>query len=94
MSKLEDHIISTIKKIINKGNVEELKDLWIEYRDRTEFPRSIAWDYVFQNIYLHAALKKQKHILEWLDEIFLEFDPIIQISLRQMFAYANSLLKE
>ena len=91
---LEDHIVATIKPLINKGDLDALKSLWVEYRDHTEFPRDIAWDYVFQKVYLHAALKKQKPICEWLDEVFLEFDPILQIAMRHMFAYANTLLKE
>lgn len=94
MSTLEDHIISTIKAIINKGEIGALKELWTEYRDHTEFPRMIAWDYVFQKVYLHAALKKQIEMCEWLDEIFLEFDPIIQISMRHIFPYARTLLQD
>jgi len=94
MSTLEDHIVNTIKPIINKGEIRALKELWIEYRYHTEFPRKIAWDYVFQKVYIHAALKKQKVICEWLDEVFLEFDPIIQISMRYIFPYAQTLLRD
>ena len=93
MSRLEDHIVTTIKPYINNGNLDDLKELWIEYREQTEFPRDIAWDYVFQKVYIHAALKKQKHVCDWLDTIFFEFDPIIQIGMRQTFAYAKFLLR-
>jgi hypothetical protein len=94
MSRLEDHIITTIKPFINKGDVDPLKELWREYRDHTEFPREVAWDYVFQKIYIHAALQQQQAICDWLDEIFLDFDPIIQIGMRHTFAYARTLLKK
>ena len=89
---IEEQLISQIKPFINIGNLDGLKDEWIEYQE-TDFGRNIAWDFVFQKIYLHAALKKQKHICEWLDTLYIEFDPIIKIALRQMFSYANYLLK-
>ena len=89
---MEDQLISEIKPCINIGNLDGLKEQWEEYKE-LDFGREIAWDYVFQKVYLHAALKKQKHICEWLDILFMDFDPIIKIALRQMFSYANYLLK-
>jgi hypothetical protein len=91
---IEEQLIAEIKPFINKGNLDGLKEQWDEYRLETEFDREIAWDFVFQKIYLHAALKKQKQICEWLDSVFTEFDPIQQIALRQMFAYARHLLNK
>jgi hypothetical protein len=94
MSTIEDQIISQIKPFINKGNLEGLKEQWLEYTTETDFERDIAWDYIFQKIYLHAALKKQKHICEWLDLLFTKFNPVVQVALRQMFAYARYLLNK
>lgn len=94
MSRLEDHLVTTIKPLINKGDLELVKQLWIEYSEETEFPREVAWDYVFQKVYIHAALKKQREICAWLDTIFPNFDPIIQIGMRHTFAYARTLLTE
>lgn len=91
---IEEQLVAEIKPYINKGNLEGLKEQWTEYRTETEFDREIAWDFVFQKVYLHAALKKQKPICEWLDTVFTEFDPIQQIALRQMFAYARHLLNK
>jgi hypothetical protein len=91
---IEEQLISEIKPFINKGNLEGLKELWHEYRVETEFDREVVWDYIFQKIYLHASLKKQPAICEWLDTIFTEFDPIHQIALRQMFPYARHLLNK
>jgi hypothetical protein len=91
---IEEQLIAEIKPFINKGNLEGLKEQWVEYRLETDFGREIAWDFVFQKIYLHAALKKQKAICDWLDTVFTEFDPIQQIALRQMFAYAKHLLNK
>ena len=91
---IEEQLIAEIKPYINNGNLEGLKEQWIEYRLETEFDRQVSWDFVFQKIYLHAALKKQKHICDWLDNVFTEFDPIQQIALRQMFSYAQHLLNK
>jgi hypothetical protein len=91
---IEDQLISEIKLYINKGNLDGLKEQWEEYYSETDFGREIAWDYIFQKIYLHAALKKQKPICDWLDIIYTKFDPIQQIALRQMFPYARHLLSK
>lgn len=91
---IEEQLIAEIKPYINRGNLDGLKEQWNEYRNDTEFERQIAWDFIFQKVYLHAALKKQKAICEWLDTVFTDFDPIQQIALRQMFAYARHLLNK
>ncbi len=91
---IEEQLVVEIKPYINKGNLAGLKEQWVEYRTETDFGREIAWDFVFQKIYLHAALKKQKAICDWLDTVFTEFDPIQQIALRQMFSYARHLLNK
>lgn len=91
---IEEQLISEMKPFITKGNLEGLKELWSEYCFETNFDREVAWDYIFQKIYLHAALKKQKAICEWLDTMFTELNPIQQIALRQMFPYARHLLNK
>lgn len=91
---IEEQVVAEIKPLINKGNLEGLKEQWNEYHFETDFGRKIAWDFIFQKIYLHAALKKQKHICEWLDTVFTEFNPIQQIALRQIFSYAKHLLNK
>jgi len=92
LMSIEDELIQEIKPLINAGNLTALEIAWEDYRDNTDFGRELAWDYIFQKVYLHAALKKQRAICEWLDTIFLEFNPMLQIAMRQMFAYARYLL--
>jgi hypothetical protein len=84
MACIERDVISEIKVYINMGNLDGLKELWIDYQE-TDFGRELAWEYIFEKIYLHAALKKQKDICSW---------PIQQMGLRQMFPYAKYLLNK
>jgi hypothetical protein len=88
---IEDEILSELKPVIAEGNLTELQQLWEEYQE-TDFGRDIAWDYVFQKSYLHAALKKKKDICDWLDTLFVTFNEMTKIALRQLFPYARYLL--
>ena len=90
---IEDTLITECKQCVTQGNLDNLRTLWEEYQD-TDFGKEIAWDYIFQKVYLHAALKKQKAICEWMDTLFTTFNPITQIAMRQMFSYARYLLNK
>lgn len=91
---IEDQLITFIKSNIDKGNLEGIVQFWEECNHSIDFERDLAWDYIFNKIYIHAALKKHHHILAWLDERYKEFDPIQQIAMRQMFAYSRYLLRK
>lgn len=54
----------------------------------------IAWDYVYQKVYLHACLKKRHDFVKWMDGLFEALEPIQRIALRQMFAYGRYLLQK
>ena len=90
---MSDELIREIKPMIDVGNLDALQILWEEYQECSD-EQGIAWDYVFQTVYLHAALKKQHAICEWLDSVFLTFNPMTQIAMRQMFSYARYLLRK
>lgn len=87
---IEDEIIREIKIMIDENDLMTMQILWEELSE-TNFERPLAWDYIFQKIYLHAALRKRDDICDWLDTLFEQFTPVIQIALRQMFAYARHL---
>ncbi len=91
---IEDQVISFIKSNIDKGNLEGIQQFWEECNDSIDFERELSWDYIFNKVYIHASLKKQHHILSWLDERYKEFNPIQQIAMRQMFAYSKYLLRK
>lgn len=88
---IEQDVICESKGYINVGDLEGLQERWIDYQE-TDFGRELAWEYIFEKIYIHAALKKQPFICEWLEERFHQLDPIQQIGLRHVFPYARYLL--
>jgi hypothetical protein len=89
---IEEEVIREIKEYIHIGDLEGLQVLWNDYQE-TDFGRELAWESIFQKVYLHAALKKQRHICEWLEGLFRTLDPIQQIGLRHVFPYARYLLR-
>ena len=96
---IEEQIISEIKQIINDcsaqecSSLESIKNKWSEYQE-VQWERNIAWDFIFQKIYLHASMKKQKDVCDWMNTLFNDFDPIIKIAMRQMFSYSKYLLNK
>jgi hypothetical protein len=94
MGSIELEIVDEIKFYISNGDLDTIKSILYEYQHNTEFDRSLEWGFIFQKVYLHAALKKQKHICEWLDIVFTQLNPMTQIALRQMFSYSRHLLNK
>jgi hypothetical protein len=88
---IEQQVIQEIKAYIHRGDLEGLRVLWEDYQE-TDFGRELAWEYIFSKIYIHAALKKQRAICEWLEGLFSELDPIQQMGIRQVFPYGRYLL--
>ncbi len=88
-----EYIIREIKDVINKGNIDELKELWENYQN-TDFNDIIAWDYVFQKVYLHACLKKKVDMVQWLELLFSQFNEIHKIALRHTLIYGKYLLRK
>ena len=89
--RIEDHLIYESKEIIGLGDLPTLQVMWEDYQ-QTDFGRELAWEYIFQKLYIHAALKKKKHICEWLDTLYVQLDPIQQIGIRHTICYARYLL--
>lgn len=54
----------------------------------------IAWDHVYQKVYLHACLKQKRAFVDWIVTLFEMLEPIEKIALRQTFAYGNYLLNK
>ncbi len=86
---MAEEIVRNFKSYVNAGNLEDCQDYVQFLREEGE---SLAWDYIYQKVYLHACLRKQKHIVDWLMELYKELNPIEQIAIRQIFPYGRYLL--
>jgi hypothetical protein len=84
-------VISNFKRYIEAGSLNACQSYLQELTDEYEND-SIPWDYIFQKVYIHACLKKQKAIVDWLMLVFNGLPPIQQIAVRQVFSYGRSLL--
>lgn len=86
---MSEDIIYTFKEYINNKDIEGLK----EYIDAlAESDESVKWDYIFQKVYIHACLKKNKAVAELLLTKFAEMEPQHQIIARQVLAYGRYLM--
>jgi hypothetical protein len=85
---MTDLIIHVFKDYINKKDLTGFKEYLLEVQE-SEY--TILWDTIFQKVYIHACLKKNTPVIEFLTEKFEELDPITKIALRQVFAYGKYL---
>lgn len=77
------------KRLVERGDLTALQAAFGELQNADE----VDWPTLFQKVYLHACLKGQRPIAEWLEStVFPTLDPIVQIALRQGFAYGRHLL--
>ena len=76
------------KVFITNNDSEGLIEYYTELRDNP----TVDWQYLFKECYIHACLKKQREIVNWLTTIYETFDPISKIALRQVFPYGRYLL--
>lgn len=87
-------IIAAVKERINHGDLENIQRIYLEILN-TEYPTGLEPDigYLYHRLYLHACLKGQPTIADWLTTaLFNNMDPIQQIALRQIFPYGRLLL--
>ena len=86
---MADEIVRNFKSYVNAGKLESCQDYVQTLREEYD---ALPWDYIYEKVYLHACLRKQKHIVEWLLELYKELSPIEQIAIRQVFPYGRYLL--
>ena len=88
---MADEIVRNFKAYVNAGSLDTCQDYVQILREEYE---ALPWDYIYQKVYLHACLKKQTHIVDWLLELYKELNPIEQIAIRQVFPYGRHLLSK
>jgi hypothetical protein len=88
-----DTVLQMGKLLVERGDLSGLQQAIMEIRGGEEDVGSLDLPTLFQKVYLHACLKGQRGIVEWLQNfVFPTLDPIQQIALRQGFAYGRYLL--
>jgi len=92
---MDKQIIDVCKDYIETEQIDELQEYVINLKKIQITDYRLPIEYMYQQIYLHACLKKKHVIAEWIESIFpLIFDNIQQIGLRQMFLYGKFLLRK
>ncbi len=84
-----DEIVYVFKRYVDIGAIESCSAYLEELK---ECGQSISWDYVFQNVYLHACLKKQNDIVEWMHGLYETMNDIEKIAIRHVFSYGQYLI--
>ena len=88
-------IIKECKKMIENDNLKDLKEYYLNLNEYEIFiSNTIAYEYIFQKIYIHACNYGNKETIEWLIERYIEMDNIRKIALRQLFYYGKYILKK
>jgi hypothetical protein len=87
-------IIADMKDLVGKGNLEGLKEYYGIVLSELDESSHIAVDLVYKDVYLHACLKKQKPIVDWLLEVYETLDEITKVALKQLFPYGRYLLNK
>ena len=93
---MDRQILEDCKDYIETDQLEELQSYiydWIQNKNNMQDYR-LPIEYLYQQVYLHACLKKQIEIVSWLQTIYERFGMIEKIALRQMFSYGNYLLNK
>jgi len=88
---MNKELVSNCKSYVTEGNLAGLQSYYSEIQSM-EYEYNPNWQFIYQQVYLHACLKKKKDIADWLTSIFPSFDPVSQIALRQVFPYGRYLL--
>ena len=88
---MNKQIISECKEYIDANKHEELQEFFAELMS-SDFDERPDWPTIFQAVYIHACLKKRAQTAAWLQTLFTQFDPAVQIAYRQVFVYGNWLL--
>ncbi len=89
---MDNEIIRDCKQHIEEGNLEYLKEY---LQNLLQDDREHDWPVIFHRVYLHACLKGQRDVADWLtNSVYPIMEPIQKIALRQIFSYGNHLLRQ
>ena len=90
-----NNIIRECKKMIKNENLQELEEYYNTLdKYQTFISNMVAYEYIFQKIFIHSCNYGNKEIIEWMFERYIEMDNIRKIGLRQLFYYGKYILKK
>jgi len=86
---MNNQIILECKDFINNNMIDEFKTYVLNLPSNLEMR-----EYIFQQVYIHACLKKNNHLTSWLKKEIYDkyFTSVQQIDIRHMFSYGKYLL--
>ncbi len=90
---MEQPIIRDCKALIEHSTLQALQTFFDEVQQE-EDAHLVDWPYVWQKVYLHACLKKNRDMAEWLEVKFKDLDPIQAIAYRHTLNYGHHLLRK
>lgn len=84
------------KYLIGAHDIDGLTDFYHDLKSHSlNSEYDINSQYIFNQLFNHACLKKNKEIIIYLMMLFYEiFDDVSQIALRQSFVYPKYLIKD
>ena len=95
---MNKEVVLNCKAYINEDLEDTCKQyiLYIINHQESNTDYKLAYEYIFQQVYIHACLKQKESLTLWLKtEIYEKYFDIIQkTALRQMFIYGNYLLRK
>ena len=89
-----DDIVKRFKSFVETEDLSGAEGFLIGVMSDSNEASTIAWDHVYQKVYLHACLKKRRRFADWMISLFEMLEPIEKIALRQTFAYGKYLLNK
>ena len=90
-----EEIIKTCKIYIKNSDLDMLKTYYINLQDPEILAvGGIAYEFIYQKIFLYTCITGADEILKWLSEMYFEFYDVSKIALRQSFFYGKYLLKK
>lgn len=91
---MDKAIVDFCKYCIEQNDLIAIQNYFINLQNM-EFDYRLPWEYMFKMIYIHACLKKNISIANWLkEEVYPNMHEVSQIGLRQVFKYGEYLLRK
>jgi hypothetical protein len=89
---MDKFILSKYKNLVRENNLIELKNL-TDILLNSDLEYRLNFEHIYNQVLLTACINVRKEILEWLLELYQNFDEVTKIALRPSFIYGKYLIK-